>query len=815
MSSKISRSTSFLSINGELSLGKVLQKARKTKKKFVVVSLRTGTDEPAIYLAEHKRFVDALDRVKKGAEGRRTKQGPDIEDVKKRLKLSLQSILESQQAVSKSAETTEDSHSDLSERTRSAIRKGTVVVHLRNDKASSIFLPKSIAFNKWNSRGWLNLTRFTGESFATKFQETEEKPEAPLLDEHPPEEIVYELTTTGGEGAQAPHGEAPGSDLSSSEAPRNGTLEVGHGVPPSPAKGGGTGGGTGGRGGGAAGDGGGGEGPGGGGDDGGAAGGVPPGGDLPAYPEIIVSEEHPVQSSKIDIDVAITFKKPLKTRGNIKMPVDTNRYILDVHLLLGQESRWSQLIFQRPKGTLQSARFEGVRVPSLPEGDQFGDKRLPYDIYVSFYFSNSGTSSDPLPVRSSRWCGEAVTRIEILPRPGMAPTPITPPENVEWRKHLNLSLTAPPPDLLVRIHKVDEREFQWTVLSPHQDFKTIDPKDLHCKLSDAPYNFVQDNFEKFAGTALTDDQISRLEDACELVYAATPAGFRKAYWDLRLGTGQEAGKRVPLETIQFISDEPYIPWELMRVSDDDRAPDEEPEILAVRHAVGRWIAPESLELRDSLPVSSIAVFASSYESVPRVKTKLKWAVKERETLHDDFNAVPHDLIDSVVRDFLKKGEAQVIHFSCHGRMNVQLPEQAVIELEDADLFATRVWSVATRRGIGRQRPLVFLNACQTAAAGELLGFVFGWPQAFLRMGATACIAPLWSVIDESAKDAATDFYGMVLKAADNGSISLGEALRAIRSRWKDKKSLTYLGYVLYGDPTATLKWQVAPKPKTQ
>jgi hypothetical protein len=65
------------------------------------------------------------------------------------------------------------------------------------------------------------------------------------------------------------------------------------------------------------------------------------------------------------------------------------------------------------------------------------------------------------------------------------------------------------------------------------------------------------------------------------------------------------------------------------------------------------------------------------------------------------------------------------------------------------------------------------------------------------------------VIDESAKDAAADFYELVLKGnKESGGkpVALGEALRTIRSKWKDKKSLTYLGYILYGDPTATLDW---------
>jgi len=75
------------------------------------------------------------------------------------------------------------------------------------------------------------------------------------------------------------------------------------------------------------------------------------------------------------------------------------------------------------------------------------------------------------------------------------------------------------------------------------------------------------------------------------------------------------------------------------------------------------------------------------------------------------------------------------------------------------------------------------------------------------MGATACVAPLWSVIDESAKDVAAEFYDLVLTSGNKKSMALGEALRVIRSRWKEKQSLTYLGYVLYGDPTATLDWR--------
>jgi hypothetical protein len=796
MTFKFSRSKSFLSVDAGQSLDELLQTTRRRNSKFVVVNLNRGSDDPTFYLAEHRHFLDALEQLKKQLENlsATSKTKGDV---------TLRDLFKNQVHETEEAETTADPLTRLSERTLSAIEGGNVVVHFRNDKPTSILIPSTIAFNKLSSRGWLDLSRLTslhrieisdfgldsgtggaggGQADGVPIEPLEETGVEEQHQESPERRQQQEELPVG--AVPPPAAALPPVSPESPPDPPAQPTKVNGGAASPPQDGG-----TGGNGGGSG---------------GGTGGG--PSGDPPAYPDIKVSDEHPVQSTSIDVEVRIKFEKPSQTIGTINLPSDDKQYILDVHLLLDKESRWAKLVFQRPTGTIEPAIFKGLQVPSLPEADQYGDKRVPRDIYVNFYLGGQHNGADASEIRDARWCGEAVRRIEVLPRPGIPHTPIKPPETLEWRKYLHVSPTVPPPDLLVRIKRLGEKEFQWTVLSPHQDFTGLPAEELYSTLSAAPYTFMQDHFEKFAGKQLDEPMIQQLNQACELIYAATPPGFRKAYWDLRLGTGQTAGKKGSLETIQFISDEAYIPWELMRVADDNRAPDEQPEILALRHAVGRWIAPDSLELRQSLPVTAIAVFATDYKLVPKVKTKLTWALKERDNLVKNFKAVTYDVLDKVVDEFLLRGKAQVIHFSCHGRMNVQLPEQAVIELEDADLFAAKVWSTETRRGIGLQRPLVFLNACQTGTAGELLGFVFGWPQAFLRMGATACIAPLWSVIDESAKDVAADFYDLVLTSGDKKRTTLGEALRTIRSRWKEKKSLTYLGYVLYGDPTATLDW---------
>jgi hypothetical protein len=83
----------------------------------------------------------------------------------------------------------------------------------------------------------------------------------------------------------------------------------------------------------------------------------------------------------------------------------------------------------------------------------------------------------------------------------------------------------------------------------------------------------------------------------------------------------------------------------------------------------------------------------------------------------------------------------------------------------------------------------------------------GWPQTFLDAGASACVAPLWSVIDENAKEVATRFYRLVFEEQK----TMGEALQQIRFEWKGRRSLTFLSYVLYGDPMARVEWRPGPK----
>ena len=775
MSIKFSRSRSFFTLTGKQSLDELLRDARKQRSKYVVVDFGLS-QEPSYCVWEQRPFFRGLAELRK--------QLLDLGIVPERAgEITLEQLLGSNIRDWAAMEVATTPSQSVSEHLDAIIDAGKIV--LRIDEGS----PLDILFPKIDLHNQLQF-------------------EVPTLSESSLESLIREIPPRGlarniGRGPASGR-RSRGQKAKPPASPEPAAIsDIAPAVQAAPmfADGGSGGGGGEGNGGGN------------GGGDRGHEGGSGDG--TPAYPNIDVSNRTPVQGTSITVTVSIDFTKPDHTAGSITLPVDDREYRIDVHLLLGEESRWEHLTFQRPQGTKEAAVFKDFKIPMLPVEDRTPVERRFYDLYANFYLLQPYKGNDGAPVQSARWCGEAVRRIEVLARDGMAATPITPPEQPEWRDYLHVAPTAPPPDLLVRVKTVSENTFHWTLLSPHRDFTQLAKEDLVSQLRPAPYFFMQDHFEPFAGKALSDDQLTDLLSQLDLIYSSTPRGFQTAYWDLRLGVGQDAAHRAPLETIQFVSDEPFIPWELMRVSDDDRAPKDKPEILALRHAVGRWVALDSSEVRQSLRVRDIAVFATDYQTVNSVTKKLPWAIKERENL-ERFEAQKHEVRRADVVTFLEGGTAEIVHFSCHGTMNVQEPEKAVMQLEDGNLTAPIVWRPESRRGLGKHHPFVFLNACQLGAGGQVAGLVFGWPQAFLRMGATACVAPLWSVVDESAKDVAERFYDLTLKSAADDSadkpMALGKALQQIRSLWLEKKSITYLSYVLYGDPAAILDWRGIPKP---
>ncbi len=91
-------------------------------------------------------------------------------------------------------------------------------------------------------------------------------------------------------------------------------------------------------------------------------------------------------------------------------------------------------------------------------------------------------------------------------------------------------------------------------------------------------------------------------------------------------------------------------------------------------------------------------------------------------------------------------------------------------------------------------PIVFINGCESVGIAHI-----GLAEAFLRGGALGYIGSLWDIHDTAAAQLAIDFYVTCLHYH-----TLGEALRMAKERAFEEHSVSWLCFVLFGDPTLRL-----------
>jgi hypothetical protein len=507
------------------------------------------------------------------------------------------------------------------------------------------------------------------------------------------------------------------------------------------------------------------------------------------YPCIDADDLHPVAGTPVRFTVALALQAVAGTHGAVRIPAEApdTLHTLRVHLLFGNHSAWSTLTCSAAHGTHAEACFE------LPAPAVAGERAL-VPVRANFYLNQ-------------RWCGEGQRLLDVRSDALVARLPaIPPPDIAPWRDALTLDPAAQPPDLIVRIQKGGlPGEYVWSCLSPHLDLAPpANLADARTAFGQDAATFVRQAFAPMAGRSLNQLDIAEVCGVGESIYSNTPRHFRDSYWAL-WRAAREGG--FSFDSIQIVTDEPCVPWELMRLSDRARAPDVAPEFLAIRHSVGRWLAGESSALLQCIRVRKLAVAASDYAGLAGGIHPLPWAAKERELLVDGYRAERVALKSGDMLAFLEGAEVQAAHFACHGRMSIGDPDASLLVMEDspANLKPRHVARREVCDGLGSQRPLIFLNACEVGGTAASLSLVAGFPAAFLYAGAAALVSPLWAVNDAHAHRIAEEFYQQVFKAGS--ARPLGSVLRDLRTRWKNEAHLTFLAYVLYGDPLAHVSYE--------
>jgi hypothetical protein len=341
-------------------------------------------------------------------------------------------------------------------------------------------------------------------------------------------------------------------------------------------------------------------------------------------------------------------------------------------------------------------------------------------------------------------------------------------------------------DLTITIGKGDDiegRRLLWSYQSPHESVPgSTEP--LVCTLGSKPDEFAR-KLMKSLGAKQGPLLEPLIRGKAKRIGEVIPAPVHSA---IRATAAAVGGP----PTVLLQSADPYIPWELAHVEDPWLG--SVPAVLGAQAVVGRWALDTSgptAEPARLVSMRTMNVIRGLYQGVIGFNP-LKHAEQEALDLEAAYGAVIVDAkIESLVACLEGEPPAQVLHFAIHGKFDPTGVQDGLI-LEDGSVEPDVIVGFDLTH-----QPFVFLNACQVGMAGETLGQYGGMAQAFVEAGASAVIAPLWSVKDDVAKDISLRFYQAVFSGT-----SPAEFLRAERAR--PSESGTNLAYVLYGHPLLEL-----------
>jgi hypothetical protein len=279
-----------------------------------------------------------------------------------------------------------------------------------------------------------------------------------------------------------------------------------------------------------------------------------------------------------------------------------------------------------------------------------------------------------------------------------------------------------------------------------------------------------------------------------------PKEVRQELWD----------NRSRIRSVQVISEDPLIPWELLYIANPAGGTAGEGRFLCEWGLV-RWMYNARWPRR-TIPLRSGRIFyvIPSYLDPRDV---LEGAQEEEQMLRDRFGG-PQAIepTSDGVRQFLA-GEEQscdLLHFACHG----ETKQEAVLSSDlvmaglrnhdnsiTEDLLGHETVKIEAKFGLDAPAGMVFINACQTGRQGTGIAGVMGFADSFIRpmsgQGVSAFIGALWSVDDKLALTFADTFYTRFLRGD-----MLVEAAQAAREACKKKQDFTWLAYSIYGHPFA-------------
>lgn len=305
-----------------------------------------------------------------------------------------------------------------------------------------------------------------------------------------------------------------------------------------------------------------------------------------------------------------------------------------------------------------------------------------------------------------------------------------------------------------------------------------------------------DEVQELVGAGLSEAQLQRsLQDLGTRLYdLLLPEDMQAYLWKHRDRIGD----------LIVYADEPYVPWELVHLKPPRGPRQKKPRFLAqgglVRWRLGSF-PPRELRVRKGRARSLIPDYRDP-------QFVLSEPVHEQHFLEEHFGARPVRATPSGVRELLRSGRFDLLHFSGHGAADAEdiLSARILLQgrkrgrtVEPQYLTATEVSENARWTPTGQVGPVVVLNACQTGREGILLTTAGGFADAFLDAGAAAFVSCLWSVHQQPSRTFVEKLYAELL---DGTPMAL--ATSRARQAAREQGDATWLAFVVYARPDAVL-----------
>ncbi len=410
--------------------------------------------------------------------------------------------------------------------------------------------------------------------------------------------------------------------------------------------------------------------------------------------------------------------------------------------------------------------------------------------------------------QNGRRIGTARKNIIILAKEESKNVEVSQPQ-VQTTLEIKNKFSVPPPDLelCVQLDKRDHRTLDFTIHSTKSEIDFHHKKVGQVILESSPEQKMQSVYQelghlaqqvyrklepidiKSSKSSFPDNQ-NRAEERLisvgnQLWDELIPDELKQQYWQFKS----------VVKSLLITSDEPWIPWEMIKPYRFNNGKEEQDLFWCEQFALSRWLSGPGTA--DDFPAELLLTVAPTNTNLLFVQQEVAFFQK-LNSLRSSIACVPTISNVSDLQNYIREPKFSILHFACHGMFDTTLPNDSAIQLTDGAIRPSDI-----RLSFTNLRSLVFINACHGGRVGFSFTKIGGWAEKFVNARVGVFIGAMWEVNDELACQFAETFYTALLK--DN--LTVAQAFQKSRQAIREAAphNSTWLAYSLYADPEARIK----------